>query len=75
MNSKDQKEVTMFAPIIVWIRKWLGKSQFNRLRSKLIALHIQVITQVSNGLGINLKCRQHLIHVAHENGKKLGLLA
>ena len=65
----------MFAPVIVWIRKLLGKSQFNRLRSKLIALHIQVITKASNGLGIKIKCRQHLIHVAHDNGKKLGLLA
>lgn len=65
----------MFAPIVIWIRNWLGQREFNHLRSKLIARHIQIITQVCDRCGFAIHTRQHLIHMAHDNGKKLGFLA
>ncbi|MBD2365311.1 electron transporter, partial [Anabaena minutissima FACHB-250] len=64
----------MFAPIMILIRKLIGQSEFNHLRSKLIVLHIQAITQVCDRCGIHIKVRQHLIRMARDNGKKLGLL-
>ncbi len=64
----------MFTPIVILVRKLIGQSEFNHLRSKLIVLHIQAITQVCDHCGIDIKYRQHLIRVARDNGKKLGLL-
>uniref|UniRef100_B8HZ46 PGR5 protein involved in cyclic electron flow n=1 Tax=Cyanothece sp. (strain PCC 7425 / ATCC 29141) TaxID=395961 RepID=B8HZ46_CYAP4 len=65
----------MFAPIVIWIRNWMGQPKFNHLRSKLIARHLQVITQVCDRCGVAIHIRQRLIHIAHDNGKKLGFLA
>jgi hypothetical protein len=66
--------VSMFACIITQLRHWIGKSEFNRLRGQLIALHIQVITQACDYFKVDVKQRQNLIHLAHDNGKKLGFL-
>jgi hypothetical protein len=65
----------MFAPIVVLIRNWLGKAEFNQLRGKAIALHSQVITNFCKSIGITSKERQNLIRLARDNGKRLGLLA
>ncbi len=65
----------MFAPIIVLIRANVGQPKFNQLRGKLIALHAQIITQFCNYLNIDNSTRQHLIRLARDNGKRLGLLA
>ena len=65
----------MFAPIVVLVRNFLGKTEFNKLRGKAIALHCQTITNFCNQVGIEAKERQSLIRTAKSNGKKLGLLA
>ncbi|MDJ0902290.1 MAG: electron transporter [Xenococcus sp. MO_188.B8] len=65
----------MFAPLVVLVRNSLGKTKFNQLRGKAIALHSQVITKVCNRVGIESKTRQSFIRTARDNGKKLGLLA
>jgi hypothetical protein len=65
----------MFAAIVVLIRKYLGQKKFNQLRGKLIALHAQIITRFCDRFAMDRTTRQHLIHLAHDNGKRLGLLA
>jgi hypothetical protein len=65
----------MFSSTIVKTRQLISQSEFNYLRSKAIALHIKVISSVCERLGISPKTRQYLIRLAHDNGKKLGLLA
>ncbi|MDZ8053257.1 MAG: electron transporter [Aulosira sp. ZfuVER01] len=65
----------MFAPIIVLVRTHIGQPKFNQLRGKLIAQHAQIITQFCNHLNIDHSTRQHLIRLARDNGKRLGLLA
>ena len=42
----------MFAPIVILVRNSLGKTKFNQLRGKAIALHSKVITNVCNRIGI-----------------------
>lgn len=64
----------MFAPLVVLVRNYLGKTQFNQLRGKAIALHAQVITAFCQRVGIETNKRQSLIRAARDNGKKLGLL-
>ncbi|MBW4619855.1 MAG: electron transporter [Cyanosarcina radialis HA8281-LM2] len=64
----------MFAPIVVLVRKYLGKVKFNQLRGQAIALHCQTITNFCNRFGIEPKERQSLIRLAKDNGKNLGLL-
>ena len=65
----------MFAPIIVLVRTHVDQRQFNQLRGKLIALHAEIITHFCNYLNIDRSTRQHLIRLARDNGKRLGLLA
>lgn len=65
----------MFAPIVVALRNYFGKREFNKLRGQAIKLHSQVITNVCNRLSIDRTVRQHLIRQARDNGKTLGLLA
>ena len=65
----------MFAPIVILVRNYLGKTQFNKLRGQAISKHSQVITAVCNRVGIERTTRQNLIRTARDNGKKLGLLA
>ncbi len=65
----------MFAPLVVTLRNWIGKAQFNKLRGKAIALHSKAITYVCNRVGIERTKRQNFIRTARDNGKKLGLLA
>lgn len=65
----------MFAPIVVLIRKWLGKAEFNKLRGKAIAKHGKVITAFCNKVGIERTTRQNMIRTARDNGKRLGFLA
>ncbi len=65
----------MFAPIVVLVRNFLGKSKFNKVRGQAIALHSKVITKVCTRFGIETKTRQNFIRTARDNGKKLGLLA
>ncbi len=65
----------MFAPIVVLLRRLVGKAKFNQLRGKAIAIHAQVITNFCDRLGIERKERQNLIRIARDNGKRLGLLA
>lgn len=65
----------MFAPIVLLVRKWMGDTDFVKLRGKAIALHSQVITNVCNRLGIDRTQRQNMIRLARDNGKRLGLLA
>ena len=65
----------MFAPIVVALRNYLGKREFNTLRGKAIKLHSQVITRVCNRFGVERTTRQNLIRKARDNGKVLGLLA
>ena len=65
----------MFAPIVVALRNYLGKREFNTLRGKAIKLHSQVITNVCNQFSVDRTVRQNLIRKARDNGKVLGLLA
>ena len=65
----------MFAPLVVLFRNWLGKAKFNQVRGKAIAQHSKVITAFCNRVGIERTIRQNMIRTAHDNGKKLGLLA
>lgn len=65
----------MFAPIVVALKKFIGKKEFLKLRGKAIAQHSKVITKVCNQFGIDRTYRQNLIRVARDNGKALGLLA
>ncbi|BAZ51058.1 hypothetical protein NIES4103_36810 [Nostoc sp. NIES-4103] len=65
----------MFAPFVILIRNHLDQRQFNQLRGKLIALHAQTITDFCHIFGIDDTTRQHLIRMARNNGKRLGLLA
>jgi hypothetical protein len=65
----------MFAPIVVLVRRWLGKAKFNQVRGQAIALHSKVITQFCNAIGVERTQRQSLIRLARDNGKRLGLLA
>ncbi|ELS02480.1 hypothetical protein Xen7305DRAFT_00021940 [Xenococcus sp. PCC 7305] len=65
----------MFAPIVVLVRKALGKAKFNKIRGKAIASHGKVITKFCNWTGIERTVRQNMIRAARDNGKKLGLLA
>ncbi|MBH8562882.1 electron transporter [Nostoc sp. CENA67] len=65
----------MFAPFIILICNHLDQRQFNRLRSKLIGLHAQTITDFCHIFSIDDTTRQHLIRMARYNGKRLGLLA
>ena len=65
----------MFAPIVVALRNYLGKREFNKLRGQAIKLHSQVITNVCNRCNIDRTVRQNLIRQARDNGKTLGLLA
>ncbi|MDJ0620393.1 MAG: electron transporter [Calothrix sp. MO_192.B10] len=65
----------MFAAFVVLARKSFGQKQFNRVRGKLIALHVQTITHFCDRFDIDNTTRQHLIRLARENGKRLGLLA
>lgn len=65
----------MFAPIVVLIRKQVGKDKFNQLRGQAIKLHSQVITNFCERVGIERTVRQNLIRTARDNGKKLGFLA
>lgn len=65
----------MFAPIVILVRQQLGKTKFNQIRGKAIALHCQTITNFCNWVGIDAKQRQNLIRLAKSNGKTLGLLA
>ncbi len=65
----------MFAPLIVLIGKYFGQKKFNQVRGQLIALHIQTMTRFCDSFGIDRTTRQHLIRMARDNGKRLGLLA
>ncbi|MBE9170611.1 electron transporter [Pleurocapsales cyanobacterium LEGE 06147] len=65
----------MFAPIVVLLRRLLGKAKFNQLRGKAIAIHAQAITNFCDRLGIESKEKQNLIRIARDNGKRVGLLA
>ncbi|MBP0016317.1 MAG: electron transporter [Cyanobacteria bacterium SBLK] len=65
----------MFAPLVVTLRQWMGKTEFNRLRGQAIALHSQTITNFCKSVGIESKQRQGLIRLARDNGKRLGFLA
>ena len=64
----------MFAPIVIALRQILGKKKLNQLRGKAIALHVKVINTFSQKIGLSSKQRQHLIHLARNNGGRLGLL-
>ena len=65
----------MFAPLVILVRKMMGKVEFNKLRGKAIGLHAKTITNFCNNIGIDSKQRQSFIRLAKSNGKKLGLLA
>ncbi|AFY49263.1 hypothetical protein Nos7524_3471 [Nostoc sp. PCC 7524] len=65
----------MFASIILLMRNHLGNTKFNQLRGKLIAMHAQTITYFCDRFHIDNATRQHLIRLARDNGKRLGLLA
>jgi len=65
----------MFAPIVVFTRNLVGKSEFMKLRGKAIALHSKAITNFCKQVGINRTKRQNMIRIARDNGKRLGLLA
>ena len=65
----------MFAPLVVLVRRLLGKAKFNQLRGKAIATHSKVITKFCNQVGIERTIRQNMIRTARDDGKKLGLLA
>ncbi|WP_299491550.1 electron transporter [Acaryochloris sp. IP29b_bin.137] len=64
----------MFAPFVIQIDHILGHQRFIRLRGKAIAIHIQVINQFCDRMGVDRSCRQHLIKTAHHNGQKMGLM-
>jgi hypothetical protein len=66
---------TMFAPLVVLIRRSFGDGKFVKLRGKMIALHSQVITHFCEQVGIDRTKRQNMIRLARDNGKRLGLLA
>ena len=65
----------MFAPVVVLLRRLMGKPQFNQLRGQAIALHSKAITRFCNRVGIPSKERQALIRMARDHGKTMGLLA
>ena len=65
----------MFSNTIIKTRQLSGQSELNYLRSRAIALHIEVISSVCERPRISSKTRQYLVHLARDNGKKLGLLA
>ena len=65
----------MFAPLVILVRRRMGKVKFNQLRGKMIALHCQTITNFCNQIGLESQVRQNLIRRAKSNGKILGLLA
>jgi hypothetical protein len=65
----------MFSSTIIKTRQLIGQPEFDYLRSKAIIFHVKIISSVCERLGISNKTRQHLIRLAHDNGKKLGLLA
>lgn len=65
----------MLAPLVILLRKCIGKVKFNQIRGKAIALHCQTITKFCNQIGLESATRQDLIRLAKSNGKKLGFLA
>ncbi|MEM9272775.1 MAG: electron transporter [Cyanobacteria bacterium P01_F01_bin.143] len=65
----------MFAPIVVLVRNFLGKTKFNKFRGRVIASHSKVITKFCNFVGLERTARQNMIRTARDNGKRLGLLA
>ncbi|NCJ05458.1 electron transporter [Synechococcales cyanobacterium C] len=65
----------MFAPIVILMRRSMGKAKFNQLRGKAIALHAQAITKVCDRIGIDRTQRQNFIRLARDNGKRLGFLS
>lgn len=65
----------MFAPMVILTRKYFGHVKFNQLRGRLIAQHAQVINCFCDYFEIDRTTRQHLIRLARDNGKRLGLLA
>lgn len=64
----------MFAPIVISIRKAMGKKAFMKFRGKMIARHSRVINQACGQLGFKDQS-QRFLRLAHVNGKRLGLLA
>ncbi len=65
----------MFAPIVILVRRFMGKAKFNQVRGQAIALHSRTITKICDRAGIDRTQRQNFIRLARDNGKRLGLLA
>lgn len=65
----------MFAPVVIFMCRMLGKVRFTCFRARVISLHTQAITHVCDRIGIPRSQRQQLIRLARDNGKRLGLMA
>ncbi len=64
----------MFAPIVVLIRRILGIHRFTHIRAVVIEIHSNIITHVSAWMGMDHQQQVVLLHIARNNGRKLGLL-
>lgn len=65
----------MFSPIVSLIRRVLGVERFTHIRAEVIVIHSNIITHVSGWMGLNHHHQIALLHIARENGRKLGLLS
>ncbi len=64
----------MFSPIVSLIRRVLGVERFTHIRSEIIVIHSNIIIHVSGWMGLNHTQEVALLHIARENGRKLGFL-
>jgi hypothetical protein len=64
----------MFAPIVFLIRRVLGVQRFTHIRAKVIEIHSNIIIHASGWMGLNHQQQIELLHIARENGRKLGFL-
>ncbi len=64
----------MFAPIVSLIRRVLGVQRFTHIRAEVIKIHSDIITHVSGWMDMNHQQQLELLHIARENGRKLGFL-
>ena len=65
----------MFAPIVLLIRRILGVHRFTHIRAEIIEIHSNLIICASKWMGLNHTQQVVLLHIARNNGKKLGLLS
>ena len=65
----------MFAPIVSLIRRVLGMHRFTHIRAEVIEIHSNIIIRASGWMGMNHQQQIMLLHIARNNGRKLGLLS